>query len=116
MRHFILAAGLLAFAATANAACYGTGAYRTCNDDNGNTYNVQKYGGTTQVQGSNPSTGSTWNQTSTTTGNTTVTNGTAANGNAWNSTTTASPGMVQQSGIDSNGQVFNRTCTRYGCN
>lgn len=106
----------LAMCGGANAACFGTQAMSTCTDDSGNTYNVQRYGNTTQVQGSNPSTGSTWNQTSQTYGNTTYQSGNASNGNTWNQTIQSMPGMTTYSGSDSQGNSFMRTCTTYGCN
>lgn len=106
---------LLSIPLFSHAACYGTGAFRSCTDDSGNSYTVQRYGNTTQVQGYNANTGSTWNQSSSTYGNTTQTYGTAVNGQNWNSTTIVSPGMVNQSGTDSNGRSFNKTCTSAGC-
>jgi hypothetical protein len=116
MKHIALAAILAIASCGASAACYGTGAFQTCNDASGNTYNIQRYGNTTNVQGYNPQTGSIWNQSSHTIGNTTQTYGNAANGQAWNSTTISSPSMTQQFGTDSNGRPFNRTCTSFGCN
>lgn len=100
----------------AGAACFGSGSMYTCNDASGNTYNVQRYGNTTQVQGYNGQTGNSWSQSSTTMGNTTITNGTAGNGNSWNSTTTTMPGMSTTYGTDSRGNTFSRTCNAYGCN
>ena len=105
-----------AFAAvTANANCYGTGAFRTCTDVSGNSYNVQRYGNTTNMQGYNAQTGSTWTQNSQTYGNTTHIQGNS-NGNSWNQTIQTLPGMTIQSGTDSRGNFFNRTCTAFGCN
>ena len=110
----IVASAMLAGAA--QAACYGTGAYQTCMDNSGNTYNVQRYGNTTQVQGTNSATGSSWNQTSQTYGNTTYQSGNASNGNSWNQTIQTMPGMTTHSGTDSRGNSFYKTCTAYGCN
>ena len=77
----------LAFSTAASATCFGTGSFQNCYDSNtGNSYNVQRYGNTTQMNGYNASTGSNWNQTSQTFGNTTYHRGTASNGNSWNST------------------------------
>jgi hypothetical protein len=105
-----------AFAAvTANANCYGTGTFRTCTDVSGNSYNVQRYGNTTNMQGYNAQTGSTWTQNSQTYANTTQIQGNT-NGNSWNQTIHALPGMTIQSGTDSRGNSFNRTCTAFGCN
>jgi len=81
----------------ANANCYGTGAYRTCTDaSTGNTYNVQRYGNSTNVQGFNSQTGSQWTQNSQTLGNTTHIQGNT-NGSTWNQTITTMPGMTIKS-------------------
>ncbi|WP_155398248.1 hypothetical protein, partial [Vibrio owensii] len=82
MKHLLLLISL-SLSTNALANCYGSDSYKTCYDDNGNTYNVQKYGNTTSVQGYNSQTGSSWNQTSTSVGNSTYTNGTSADGNSW---------------------------------
>ena len=113
---WFVSAAIFAICGNAQAACLGTQAMSTCTDDSGNTYNVQRYGNTTQVQGTNPYTGSTWNQTSQTYGNTTYQNGSAANGNTWNQTIQSMPGMTTYSGSDSRGNNFYKTCTAYGCN
>ena len=97
------------------AACFGTGAMQTCNDNQGNSYNVQRFGNTTTVQGNNAANGTTWNQTSNTMGNTTYQNGTASNGQSWNGITTSLPGMQVQQGTDSRGNSYHRTCTATGC-
>lgn len=115
MKKLFIAATLIVSSVAVNATCFGSEAFKTCTDDSGNTYNVQKYGNTTNVQGTNAATGSNWSQTSNTYGNTTQTNGTAANGNSWNSTTNSSPGMTQTYGTDSNGNSFSKTCTQAGC-
>jgi hypothetical protein len=112
MKAFIVLAGLLA-AVSAQASCFGSGSFQTCTDSSGNSYNVQRYGNTTHVQGSNPN-GSQWNQTSQTYGNTTYHNGTAAGGGSWNSTTTNMGNMQFHNGTDSKGNSFNRTCQRIG--
>jgi hypothetical protein len=59
-----------------NAACYGTKNVYSCSDNSGNKYNVQKFGNSTTMRGSNTRTGSQWNQRSTSFGNTTRTTGT----------------------------------------
>lgn len=85
------------------ASCFGTPNMYTCNDLNtGNTYNVQKFGGSTYMQGSNPNTGSNWSQNSHTFGNTTQIYGNT-NGNSWNQTIT--PHNVY--GTDSKGNSYN---------
>jgi len=115
MKKYLFAMAITALAFSANAGCYGSGSYKTCTDDSGNTYNVQRYGNTTNVQGYNAQNGTNWSQTSNTYGNTTQTYGTAGNGQNWNSTTITSPGMTQQYGTDSRGNSFNKTCTAAGC-
>ena len=87
MKTFVMLAGLLLASGLAQATCYGTGAFRTCNDSSGNSYNIQQYGNSTNMQGSNAQTGSTWTQNSQTYGNTTNIQGTT-NGNTWNQTIT----------------------------
>ncbi|MNK90267.1 hypothetical protein D3C87_1103110 [compost metagenome] len=118
MRNAHLAAAFASFAmyGAAHAACFGTQAMSTCTDDSGNTYNVQRYGNTTHVQGSNPYTGNTWNQTSQTYGSSTYQTGNSSNGNSWNQTIQSMPGMTTYSGTDSSGNSFYKTCTAYGCN
>ncbi|CAN7258437.1 hypothetical protein LJR130_001052 [Variovorax sp. LjRoot130] len=109
----LLSLGVLSLAA--HATCIGSGSFQTCTDASGNTYNVQRFGNTTHVQGMNPSTSSNWNQTSTTIGNTTMHNGTAANGNMWNGTSQHIGGTTFHNGIDSHGNPYSKTCTAYGC-
>lgn len=69
MKKALIAAGAIAFmgavSTTANAACTGSGFYQTCSDAQGNHYNVNRYGPTTQMNGYNNRTGSRWNQTTT---------------------------------------------------
>ena len=104
----------LAFSASASAACYGTGSFQNCYDSNtGNSYNVQRFGNTTRMNGYNAGTGSTWNQTSQTFGNTTYHRGTAANGNSWNSTQRQIGGTTYYSGTDSRGNSFNCSKSQY---
>ena len=118
MRGPLLIAALAAWTicSPARSSCVGTHAFATCTDERGNSYNVQRYGNTTQVHGSNPYTGSSWNQTSQTYGNTTYQNGTASNGNSWNQVIQTMPGVTTYSGSDSRGNSFYKTCTAYGCN
>lgn len=87
-------AAIFTLAGNAQAACFGSQAMSTCTDDSGNTYNVQRYGNTTQVQGSNPYTGNMWNQTNQTYGNTTYQTGNSSNGNSWNQAIQSMPGMA----------------------
>lgn len=117
MKTVLAAVALSAAAITAHAqtTCFGSGAFQTCTDlSSGNTYNVQRFGNTTMMQGSNPN-GSQWDQTSQTIGNTTFHNGTAANRQSWNGTTMNLPGMQIHQGTDSRGQPYSRTCNQFGC-
>jgi len=112
---FAAAVLTLASAGAASAACFGTGAFQTCSDDAGNNYNVQRFGNTTYVDGTNAQTGSTWNQTTQTIGNTTFHNGTAANGESWNGTSQTIGGTTFHNGTDSRGNAYSKTCNAYGC-
>lgn len=108
----ILALGL---SSTAHAACFGSPGFQTCTDNSGNSYNVQRFGGSTYMQGNNSRTGSRWSQNSQTFGNTTNVQGRDSSGRSWNNTIQTSPGMVRQYGRDASGRSFNRTCTAAGC-
>lgn len=120
MGKLLLAAiAALAFSgsALAQSNCYGSGSYQTCYDtQSGNNYNIQRYGNTTSVQGSNAQTGSTWNQTSNTIGNTTYHNGQSSSGNSWNGTSTQINGTTYNQGTDSRGNPYSSTCNQFGCN
>lgn len=114
----IIVPAILALAsvgAVAQSNCFGSGNMRTCTDSSGSTYNVQRFGNTTHVQGYNAQTGNSWNQTSQTYGNTTYHNGTAGNGNSWSGTDQTYGGTTYRSGIDSRGNAYSRTCNAYGC-
>ena len=77
----------MAFSTTASATCSGTDSFQTCYDASScNSYQGQRYGNTTQMNGYKAETGSSWNQTSHTIGNTTFHTGTCTDGNSWNST------------------------------
>ena len=115
MRIFVTTVLLLASHTLAGAACYGSANNYTCNDASGNSYNVQKYGNTTNMQGYNASTGSNWSQNSQTYGNTTQIQG-QSNGRPWNETIQTMPGMTTYSGTNSHGQPYMKTCTAFGCN
>ncbi|WP_211282968.1 hypothetical protein [Pantoea rwandensis] len=115
MKRIVIA--LMFLPITTWAACFGSDAYQTCTDDSGNTYQVQRYGNTTNVHGYNSSTGNSWNQNTTNYGNQTVTNGTAANGQSWNSTTTNLGNRNYiVNGTNSNGESFSHNCNQFGCN
>ncbi|RYG38219.1 MAG: hypothetical protein EON93_02430 [Burkholderiales bacterium] len=109
-----LLAASFASPAFAQSNCVGSANFKTCTDQSGNSYSVSRFGNSTQVQGNNPSTGSTWSQSSTTLGNNTYTNGTAANGKPWNQTTSTFGNTTSTYGTDSNGQSFSKTCSRIG--
>lgn len=112
-----IAFAVLALAAslTAQAQCVGSGTFQTCMDSSGNTYNIQRFGNTSYMDGSNARTGTRWDQTSTTFGNTTYHDGTASNGQRWSGSTTNLGGMQIHQGTDSRGQPYSRTCTQWGC-
>lgn len=113
----VIAALLLAAALPTyvHARCYGSQNFQTCTDDSGNQYTVQRYGNTTNVQGFNPNTGSSWSQTSLTYGNTTHHNGIAADGNSWSGTTNRIGDTTIHNGVDSKGNYYNKTCNQFGC-
>lgn len=118
MRKLAFSVGIMsivAFTSAANAACYGSSSYQNCTDDYGNSYSVQRYGNTTQLNGYNSQTGSSWNQNSQTIGNTTYHNGTSADGNNWNMTQQRIGNNTFYSGTDSNGNSINKTCNQFGC-
>jgi hypothetical protein len=102
-------------ASAASAGCYGTGAFRQCFDDSGNSYSINKLGNTTTLNGYNAQTGSTWSQRSTTLGNTTTHNGYSSDGGNWTMTQRSIGGNTYTSGVDSDGNYFSQTCTKYGC-
>ena len=87
MKRFAFAALLAATSINASANCVGTNSFQTCYDyQSGNQYDIQRFGNTTIMEGSNPRTGSRWTQESTTYGNTTYHDGTDSNGNRWSTT------------------------------
>lgn len=106
---------MLLFAGASSADCIGSGSLKTCYDDSGNTYTVQKFGDTTYVNGQNSRTGSTWSQQSQKLGNSTYTTGQDADGNSWNSTATKMGNSTIINGTDSDGDSFTTTCNEYGC-
>lgn len=115
LRQLICVAASVLSCTAANATCYGSGSFQTCSDNSGNNYNVQRYGSTTQVQGTNAQTGSSWNQTTQTMGNTTYHQGTAANGASWSGTSQHMGGTTFHQGTDSRGHSYSKTCTAAGC-
>jgi hypothetical protein len=102
---FVFAAFLSLNISIAAANCVGTANSYNCYDGrSGNSYNVQKYGNSTYMQGYNAGTGSTWSQQSNTYGNSTYMNGTSSSGSSWNQTIT--PNSVY--GTDSRGNYYSR--------
>src|SRR5262249_50298908 len=93
----------LGFASPVNAACFGSDAFSTWTDNSGNTYNIQRFGNQTFMQGSNEGTGSTWSQNSMTLGNSTYINGRSSDGNSWNENIQHFGNMTTYSGTDSDG-------------
>ena len=115
MKRSLFIAAALLLSGNVWAACTGSGAYQHCYDtQTGNSYNVQRYGNTTQMQGSNGNTGSSWSQRSTTIGNTTYHSGTASNGNSWNGSSTQVGKFKSYQGVDSSGKPYSGSC--YGLN
>lgn len=111
MKKLLLISSLfLSVSNIAQAECYGTDIFSTCYDNNGNTYDVTRYGNTTEVSGYNSRTGSRWSQESTTYGNTTEMTGKDKNGNSWNQTITDYGTFIDYDGKDSQGNRFNKTC------
>lgn len=49
MKNIVLLFTLLLIPVSSFAACYGSDSFHTCNDNSGNTYNIQKIGDTTYV-------------------------------------------------------------------
>jgi hypothetical protein len=111
---FLLLVGL-GWTAPASAACFGSDEFSTCTDDSGNTYDIQRFGNQTDMNGSNAGTGSNWSEHSMTLGDTTYIDGQAANGNSWNETEQHIGNTEIYSGTDSNGNSFYRTCGPGGC-
>jgi hypothetical protein len=107
---------LITLTGQVSAACVGTDLFQNCTDNSGNSYSVRRFGNSTQMDGYNSNTGSSWSQNSRSIGGTTFHNGTDADGNSWNSTTRRIGGSTFHSGADSDGNSFSKTCTHFGCN
>jgi len=107
MNLFTLSAAAMEFSTTASATCSGTDSFQTCYDaSSGNSYQAQRYGNTTQMNGCKAETGSSWNQTSRTIGNITFHTGTCADGNFWNSTQQEIGVTTVYNGTDSQANSF----------
>ena len=116
MKIVCISAILAVFIGTsAQAGCFGSANMYSCSDNQGNRYNVNRFGDMTTMNGSNSYNGSTWNQHSNTIGDTTYTNGRASNGQSWNATTTTNSLGTTTYGTDANGNSFRRTCGQFGC-
>jgi hypothetical protein len=103
----------IAFGASAEAACYGSGNVQVCLDSSGNEYIVNRLGNTTVVTGSNPTTGSQWDETVSRFGNTTVFQG-QSNGHPWDMMEHDYNGLRILNGTNSQGEPFSYTCTQVG--
>ena len=113
---FLVLAVSLSLTGQSFAQCIGSDYLSSCNDNNGNSYTVQRIGNSTYMNGSNARTGSNWSQQSQQIGNSTYTTGRASDGNTWNSTTTNyGNGHYSISGSDASGNSFNKYCTSMGC-
>lgn len=111
----VLLASVLLIASAAHAGCFGSESFKTCTDDSGNSYTINRLGNSTYMQGSNPYTGNTWSQETHRSGNSSNTYGMDSDGNNWNSNTYRTPSGSTTYGTDSNGRSFNRTCNQFGC-
>lgn len=101
----------------APVGCTGSSTYYSCYDSrSGNTYDVTKYGNTTDVSGRNSNTGAIWSQSSQTIGNSTFTTGSDKDGNPWNQTTNHyGDDSYSYNGTDSDGNSFNGSCSYGSC-
>jgi hypothetical protein len=102
----ILSVVAIGVSSVASANCYGTANNYTCYDvQSGNSYNVQKYGNQTYMNGRNSRTGTSWSQNTNRFGNSSSTYGHSSNGKSWSSYSTP----YGSSGQDSSGNTwFNR--------
>jgi hypothetical protein len=99
----------LALASPASATCLGSAAFSTCTDEDGNTYNIQRFGNQTIVTGDG---GSAYSQQF---GNTTYLNGQASDGSSWSGSQEHIGNMDIYSGTDTEGNSYSRTCGPKGC-
>ena len=87
-----------------NPNCFGTSASYTCRDNStGNTYNVNKFGNTTQVQANNYQTGSSWSQSTQNYGDQSNTTGRNKNGSTWQHNTNQVGNTQYYNGNNSSG-------------
>jgi hypothetical protein len=116
MRIIHVAVVLALSTSSAWANCVGSGNFRSCYDNSGNSYSVQRFGNNTIVNGHNGRTGSSWSQNSIDLGNSTYTTGRAANGNSWSMNQFRAGSNTFYSGTDSRGRSFSGSCGAFGCN
>lgn len=123
MKKLLLSLALIAACVAANAGCElsPSGASAKCTDGSGNAYTVQSNGTTVSVQGSNPTTGSSWSNNYQTDGTTTYDRGMRdekgiSDDKSWDKTIRTTPGGTTYSGTNSKGLPFQRTCPTHGCN
>lgn len=97
--------------------CFGTDNMYTCTDpQTGNTYNVNKFGNTTQVQANNSRTGASWSQSTQNYGGQSNTTGRDKDGNVWQHNTNQVGNTQHYNGNNSNGGYYNGSCNPYtGC-
>jgi len=96
--------------------CFGSDTLYTCSDpQTGNTYNVTKFGNTTQVQANNSRTGSSWSQSTQNFGNQSYTTGRDKDGNTWRHNTNQIGNTQYYNGSDSQGNYYNGSCGTLGC-
>lgn len=106
MKKLLITTALIIASSVAQANCVGTEAFKTCNDNSGNSYSVSKFGNTTNVQGYNANTGSSWSQQTYKQGNGYAnTYGSDSKGNTWNQQHTPYGSF----GTDSDGNSFSST-------
>lgn len=105
----------MAASSAAQAACTGTRAFSTCYDDSGNSYTVMRYGSTTQMDGYNSRTGTSWSQTSFTYGSFTDHTGYTSNGGHWQMTQQRIGNISYYTGTNAQGEYFSYSCDQYGC-
>ncbi len=107
MNLFTVSAAAMAFSTTASATRSTTDSLQACYDaSSGNSYQVQRYGNTTQMNGYKAETASSCNRTSHSIGNTTFHTGTSADGNSWNSTQQEIGVTTFYNGADSQANSF----------
>lgn len=114
MRRMITLIALSLMPLPLTAGCFGTQALQTCTDALGNTYTVQRFGGTTYIEGRDAD-GLTWRQQSVTRGNDILHSGEISDGTHWTATErNLGAGYTRIEGIDTDGSTFLRVCNWLG--